>query len=79
MSRAASFANTNDAHFTHLVNRVDYRHALPIFHITSTYRACPAVHRRADGFGLYGGLTALSLIELLAVSAKTSMSSHAIF
>ena len=29
-------------------------HALPIFHITSTYRACPAVHRRADGFGLYG-------------------------
>ena len=40
-------------HFTHLVNRVDYRHALPIFHITSTYRACPAVHRRADGVGLY--------------------------
>ena len=24
-------------YFTHLVNRVDYRHALPIFHITSTY------------------------------------------
>ena len=23
-------------YFTHLVNRVDYRHALPIFHITST-------------------------------------------
>ena len=33
-------------HFTHLVNRVDYRHALPIFHITITYRA--------DGVGLYG-------------------------
>ena len=24
-------------YFTHLVNRVDYRHALPVFHITSTY------------------------------------------
>ena len=23
-------------YFTHLVNRVDYRHALPVFHITST-------------------------------------------
>jgi len=40
--------------FTPSVNRVDYRHALPIFHITSTYRACPAVHRGADGAGLYG-------------------------
>jgi len=29
-----------------LIDRVDYRHALPIFHITSTYRA--------DGVGLYG-------------------------
>ena len=29
-------------------------HALPIFHIIRTYRACPAVHRRADGVGLYG-------------------------
>ena len=27
-------------YFTHLVNRVDYRHALPIFHITSTRRVC---------------------------------------
>ena len=27
------------AHSTHLVNRVDYRRALPIFRITSTYRA----------------------------------------
>jgi hypothetical protein len=41
-------------YFTHLVNRVDYRHALPIFHITGTYRACPAVHRHTDGVGLYG-------------------------
>jgi hypothetical protein len=40
-------------YFTRLVNRVDYRHALPIFHITSTYRACPAVHRGADGIGVY--------------------------
>jgi len=29
-------------------------HALPIDAITSTYRACSAVHRRADGVGLYG-------------------------
>ena len=29
------------------IDRVDYRHALPIFHITSTYRA--------DGIGMYGG------------------------
>jgi len=28
-------------------------HALPDFHITSTHRACPAVHRGADGAGLY--------------------------
>ena len=27
----------NGRYFTHLVNRVDYRHTLPIFHITSTY------------------------------------------
>ena len=33
-------------YFTHLVNRVDYRHALPIDPITSPYRA--------DGVGLYG-------------------------
>ena len=26
-----------------------HKHALPIFHITSTYRASPAVHRWADG------------------------------
>ena len=33
------FVGENPLHgryFTHLVNRVDYRHALPIFHITST-------------------------------------------
>ena len=40
-------------YFTHLGNRVDYRHALPIDPIPSTYRACPAVHRRADGVGQY--------------------------
>ena len=40
------------AHSTHLVNRVDYRHALPFDPITSTYRACFAAHRRADGVGL---------------------------
>ena len=34
--------------------RFDLTHALPIFHITSPYRACPAVYRRADGVGLYG-------------------------
>ena len=34
------------AHSTHLVNRVDYRRALPIFRITSTYRA--------DGTGQVG-------------------------
>jgi len=28
------------------------RNALPIFHITSTHSACPAVHLRADGVGL---------------------------
>ena len=28
-------------------------HALPIFHITSTYRPCPAVHLCADGCGQY--------------------------
>ena len=28
-------------------------HALPIFHITSTCRACPAVQRRAGGVGQY--------------------------
>ena len=33
-------------------------HALPIFHITSTSRACPAVHRRADGVGMYGDASA---------------------
>ena len=41
-------------YFTHLIDRVDYRHALPNFHITSTRRACPAVHRHTDGIGLYG-------------------------
>ena len=33
-------------YFTHLVNRVDYRHALPIFHITSSCLT--------DGVGVYG-------------------------
>jgi hypothetical protein len=33
-------------HFTQLVNRVDYRHAITNRHITSPYRA--------DGVGLYG-------------------------
>ncbi|PCJ68683.1 MAG: hypothetical protein COA56_17480 [Dehalococcoidia bacterium] len=27
---------------------LDYSHALPIFHITSTYRPCPAVNRRLE-------------------------------
>jgi len=41
------------AQFTPFGHRVDYRHALPIFHVTSTHRARPAVHRGADGVGLY--------------------------
>ena len=41
-------------YFTHLVNRVDYRHALPLDPIASTDRACPAVRRHTDGVGLYG-------------------------
>jgi len=30
-----------------------HKRALPIFHITNTYRAYPAVHRWAGGAGLY--------------------------
>jgi len=36
---------------THLITL--HKHALPVFHITSTYRACPAVRRRADGVGIH--------------------------
>jgi len=43
---SGSVEQLHGRYFTHLVNRVDYRHALPILHITSTYRA--------DGVGLYG-------------------------
>ena len=36
---------------THLITL--HKHALPFDSITSTYRACPAVRRRADGVGMH--------------------------
>ena len=44
------------AHSTHLVNRVDYRRALPIFRITSTYRADgpPQLYPLQVGLGQVG-------------------------
>ncbi len=55
-------------YFTHLVNRVDYRHALPFDPIASTYRACPAVHRRADGVGMFGDARMEDWIVIAGIS-----------
>tara|TARA_B100001146_G_scaffold165551_1_gene146435 strand:- start:40 stop:249 length:210 start_codon:yes stop_codon:yes gene_type:complete len=50
-----------------LVNQANYRHALPIFHITSTYRGCPAV--QGAGFGeVSAGLATAMLPEKFTTS-----------